>query len=405
MMEMALTMHPISGGTIWDIVTGDISDPKGKSIASSTAGTSTTTTGLDETDWKVANYFAVLTMKENCEPAVSSKIGITKDAYQAYKNLKSHYEGKTVTDLGVLFASVVKLEYDDRSHTIEEHIEEFERKWDFMRATLSTGEFTNKVFGTSLKAISENDETKAEFLLLTLPKFYNTLVENLRTNQSYTYGDIVRQLILYVPGRQKGRRAREGESKENPVVLKTEAGRARDKGDNGKRCDYCISKGWKGLNHTERECFTKKRETKKIKKTKQQESEEEDSDEEGVTIKAIRIGKTKVERKGSYEYDTAATHHTTNEYDRLTNVQHNLQTEVTAYDKSKSICRTMGILMFRHNGRNIRHEQCLYDPTYSNIVSGLQMPEEFIMTGRKDKVELKVGKRNLYMIGRDSEGL
>lgn len=159
--------------------------------------------------------------------------------------------------------------------------EEFERKWDFMRATLSTGEFGKKVFGTSLKAISEDDETKAEFLLLTLPKFYNTLVENLRTNQSYTYGDIVRQLLLYVPGRQKGRRTREGETKENPMVLKIEAGRARDKGDNGKRCDYCIGKEWKGLNHTEKECFTKKRESKKVKKSKSKGKEPESDEDSG----------------------------------------------------------------------------------------------------------------------------
>jgi len=37
-----------------------------------------------------------------------SKVGITKDAAQAYKNLKAHYKGKTVTDLGVLLASVGK---------------------------------------------------------------------------------------------------------------------------------------------------------------------------------------------------------------------------------------------------------------------------------------------------------
>ena len=124
-----------------------------------------------------------------------------------------------------------------------------------------------------------------------------------------------------------------------------------------------------------------------------------------MTIKAIQIEKTKVERKGRYEYDTAATHHTTNEYDQLTDIQHNLQIKVTAHDKSESICKTMGTLVFRHNGRNIRHEQCLYDPSYSNIVSGLRMPEEFVMTDKKDKVELKVGKRTLYKINCDSEGL
>ena len=61
-----------------------------------------------------------------------------------------------------------------------------------MRASLSTGEFSKKIFRSSLKAISEDDETKAEFLLCTLPRFCKTLVENLRTNQTATYGDIVR---------------------------------------------------------------------------------------------------------------------------------------------------------------------------------------------------------------------
>jgi len=102
----------------------------------------------------------------------------------------------------------------------------------------------------------------------------------------------------------------------------------------------------------------KKREKARAKKTKAEE-EKEDSDSEGVTIKMIRIGKTKCEYEGLYEYDTAATHHTTNEYDRLIDTQHNLQLEVSGYDGRKSICNIMSTLVFRHNGRNIRHEQCL----------------------------------------------
>ena len=35
MMEMALTMHQITGRTIWDIVTREISDPKSKATATS----------------------------------------------------------------------------------------------------------------------------------------------------------------------------------------------------------------------------------------------------------------------------------------------------------------------------------------------------------------------------------
>ncbi|RPB25732.1 hypothetical protein L211DRAFT_847536 [Terfezia boudieri ATCC MYA-4762] len=102
-------------------------------------------------------------MGTNCEPSALSKIGITKDAHQAYKNLKAHFEGKTVTDLGVLLASIVKLSYDDRS-TIEHYIEEFEWKLDFMKATLSTGEFSKK--GLLQHLVSEDDDAKSEFILM-----------------------------------------------------------------------------------------------------------------------------------------------------------------------------------------------------------------------------------------------
>ena len=84
---------------------------------------------------------------------------------------------------------------------------------------------------------------------------------------------------------------------------------------------------------------------------------------------------------------------------------HNLNIKVTAHDGTVSVCKTMGTLVFRHNGRNIRHEECLYDPSYSNIISGLRMPEEFTLQGKKGKVEIKVGKKILYKMDRDNTGM
>ena len=111
------------------------------------------------------------------------------------------------------------------------------------------------------------------------------------------------------------------------------------------------------------------------------------------------MAKTKAGREGCYEYDTAATHHTTNEYDWLIDVQHNLKIVVTAHDKTESICTAMGTLIFMHNSTNIKHEQCLYDPKYSNIISGLRMPKQFTMEGNDgDKVVLKIKGNTLYKI-------
>ena len=400
MIEMALTMHDIGDGTIWDIVSGTLKSPikiEASGASGSSTGKAPANTTLTDSEWTKANYFAILTMKKNCEISISANIGITKDAHQAYKNLKANYEGKTVTDLGVLLASITKLTYDDRSSTIEEHIAEFEKKWDFTAATLSTGEFTKKKFGNALKEIIEDDEAKAEFLLLTLPPFYNTLVENLRTNATYTYGDIVRQLTLYMPGRQKGRRIRHEGTQENPVVLKTKG----EKKDNGKRCEYCIGKGWKGMNHVETECYTKKREEgkKKGKTSKTKVEKEESDDDEGASICQItikRAGGHICEKQGKFQYDTATSHHTTNKKSLLEDIR-KVHIPVRAHDGSITMCDTMGTLVIRHNNQTIRHEECLYDPTYSNLISGQRMGSHKLLIDnykgllqRKNGIEYKL---------------
>ena len=86
--------------------------------------------------------------------------------------------------------------------TIDEHMAELGRRWNFMKGTLAGG-FPNKVkdFGEVLTSLAKSDQAKTEFLL---PPFYNNLVENLRTKEGYSYEDISRQVRLYVPARQKG---------------------------------------------------------------------------------------------------------------------------------------------------------------------------------------------------------
>jgi len=145
--------------------------------------------------------------------------------------------------------------------------------------------------------------------------------------------------------------------------------------DNGKHCDYCIGKRWKGPNHSESECFSKKREKKKAKKAKAE--EEGNSDTEESTIKVIRIEKTTVARKGYFEFDTASTHHTTNNFDLLSDIQNNLSMKITAHNHSTSICDTMVVLLIKYNGVNMKLKQCLYKPIYSNIISGLRMPQNY----------------------------
>lgn len=149
-----------------------------------------------------------------------------------------------------------------------------------MKGTLAGG-FTDKVkeFGEALCLLAKSDQAKAEFLLISLPPFYNNLVQNLRTKEGYSYGDISQQVHLYIPGRQKGGKKKEG-TKEDLVVLKAQV-------DTSKKCKYCIDvKGWKDIGHTEAECQTKKREAKRAKKL-----EAESGDDDTGNVLYIQVGK------------------------------------------------------------------------------------------------------------------
>jgi hypothetical protein len=240
-IEMCLKMHDVgkTGYTVLDIATGKLQQPRGKTEEKDTDKdededdseekddkVKLDTAKLSKNEWTKANYFALLTMKKNYGEEPLTKFELARKAYDAYRALESHYEGKTVIDLVAVLANVIRITYDDQQNTINEHITEYEKKWGFMRSTLNSGEFPKhpKTFGRHLKGTSESDIAKAEFLLLTLLPYYNALVENLRRKEKYNYGDTVRSLKLYVPGQQKNKNGGKTTKSEpgtcnNPIVL------------------------------------------------------------------------------------------------------------------------------------------------------------------------------------------
>ena len=74
----------------------------------------------------------MLVMCKNAEEEPHNKISLFKDVHQGYKALQSAYEGKMVTELGTVVKEDMKITYDDRSTTIEEHINHYDKKWGFM---------------------------------------------------------------------------------------------------------------------------------------------------------------------------------------------------------------------------------------------------------------------------------
>ena len=252
-LECALTAFDIGGSgegdseeddyTIWDLVKGDYQEPDPE------------TNKRNYRRWAKADKFAAYAIGYNCEEEPASKLGIGILANEMYKGLVANYEGKTVTDMGGLIRKVVQMNFDDRTHTIDEHIGEFERNWNFMRTTIGSGKFPDNMSTDEdwMKKMAKSDGFKGIILLSSLPPYYASLTENLRlNNDKYTYGDIVNTLRTYVPERQKHRnkngpgtgKTQHG-SLENPITLnKVEKDRFGRLIDTNKTCQYCKRKGW-----------------------------------------------------------------------------------------------------------------------------------------------------------------
>jgi len=149
------------------------------------------------------------------------------------------------------------MHYDDCKVTISDHVAAYEKTWNVFAGVIGRADLVKDTgFGRGLLYFSKCEQAKTEFLLKSLPAYYASTIESIRSREQ-TYDDAARKIKEYITARQKGQQQQRprdtsggSAANTNRIVL------------NDKKCTYCIGKGWQGLNHNETECYTKKRETK-----------------------------------------------------------------------------------------------------------------------------------------------
>jgi hypothetical protein len=209
---MFLKTLDISGYSWWDIMDGTYKQPMapdtstGKEKEKEGSSSETESILTKAQSWEKANLTICLLLAKNCED-VCRHIDSIEDAAECWKALQELYEGKTITDHSILLASFTKFSFDDRSSTINQHILEYERRWNIMRSIITSCPIKNENNGITkaLRGISKCDEAKGEFLLQSLSSYYNNTVENIQANEKYGCGDVVIKLREYIPACYKGR--------------------------------------------------------------------------------------------------------------------------------------------------------------------------------------------------------
>ena len=412
-MKKYLQMCEVEGKyrySFWDVVTGDLKEPTPADCMD---------LGMDYEDWIAADNHAYLTMKKNCEKEPHTLIRLCKTSYDAYKTLVVYYENKMISDLGIVLSNVTNCKYREED-SIYDHINAFETLWETLFAT-AHGPLKpkHKNFGKGLRLISSDDAAKTELLLATFPPKYHLTIQNLRTHDDFTYGDIVANLKFSIR-KPTWVRTNTG-TKKDPIVLRTGGPNI----DTSKTCGYCIKvKGWRGIGHIESECRTKKRErsaTTEVKKIDNRPYNEEREDDfeldqgaritevnanrryprnKNTRIHMIRASRTKHDRTGQYEFDTGAQVHTTNELWRLDPTTLRLGKTITACNGTKTTALHEGTLRMRHNGRDITLKNVLYHPSFYNFISGQKVPG--IELRNINGLKVLTNGETLYSIEQDS---
>ena len=411
-MKKYLQMCEVEGKyrySFWDVVTGDLKEPTPADCMD---------LQMDLEDWIAADNHAYLTMKKNCEREPHTLIRLCKTSYDAYKTLVVHYENKMISDLGIVLSNVTNCKYREED-SIHDHINNFETLWETLFAT-AHGPLKpkHKSFGKGLRLISSDDAAKTELLLATFPPKYHLTIQNLRTHDDFSYGDVVANLKFSIR-KPTWVRTNTG-TKKDPIVLRTEGNQRLI--DTSKVCNYCKNvKGWRGIGHLEKDCRTKKREQSNPEvKRLDNKPYEDDSDNEfeldqGARItevlsnrrtpryprvNMIKAGKLANNRTGHYEFDTGAQVHTTNELWRLTNLRPGRT--ITAWNGTKTTAIHEGTLKMKHNGQEIILKNVLYHPSFYNLISGQRIEDMELRKDHKSQLTVFSGKNPLYRINRDN---
>jgi len=242
MLRLFLSIHELD-----EIVDGDIPRPTVSETATDTS-TGISTIRTDSKKWQRANDKALCFMIANTEATARSIVLMETDAHTAWERLRGQYEGTSWTNLMSLISSIFKLQFDNQTTTIDEHINEFEARWGRIASTVAGATDTNQPAG-AYAVLTKCDSVKAHFLLSTFPDSEKMIISKIASQSgSPSYQSIAVQLRELISNSGK---ASESPATPTPSAVAAEASRPE------LGCESCKKKGWSGRGHLEAECLTK----------------------------------------------------------------------------------------------------------------------------------------------------
>jgi len=294
-----------------EIVEGTI--PKPEPLPSGTTAPNPSTVENNTGKWQRANNQALAVMVHNCEGTAESAILMERDVHTAWKRLREQYEGKTRTNLTALLNAVIKLQFDDRTASIDEYINEFQTRWSRLASTVSDSTDITTAAGV-YAALTRCDSVKAQILLGTLPDFYKVVANNIASQtENPTYQSVTVQLRDLITSKNSSKASKTVTTVSSPTAFTGQTPKS------DQTCNYCKKvKGWSGRGHAEADCWSKKRDAAK---QHQAHLATEDNDEGQYSEYAFSASTMHSIQSHDWQYDSGCSVHITPHLSLLTNPQ------------------------------------------------------------------------------------
>jgi len=224
---------------VWDVVSGDSKlDP---------------TVSPEETaTWEDKSTKALAFLYCNIDPTLCHVIEGCSNALEAWATLRNKFDRQNTTTLHILLKAIVTLQYSEKT-LISDHIATFNNLWLRLQERTTASLSAKSTTPTSAKRDSTaavfanlalSSEAKASFLMLTFPKSFDNIIDNIQTKENLTYDDVCNKLADLDTRKQDRTPSHNTISK---AYLSTDT---KPK----KECTWCKARKHKYIGHTFHEC-------------------------------------------------------------------------------------------------------------------------------------------------------
>ena len=130
----------------------------------------------------------------NIDQSLIPAISICENAAQAWTALADKFDCKNTVSLHSLIKAITTLTYDEKSPLSDHPSSSFDNLWAHLKERTSAATIEEQL-DHALKSLADSDEAKGAFLLLSLLKTYNNIMDNLQTKENLTDNKVYQRLI------------------------------------------------------------------------------------------------------------------------------------------------------------------------------------------------------------------